>query len=84
MMDGAVAPLLAGVTVVEISRGVAAGYAGRLLSTLGAETVLLEPPDGNPLRREPPFLPPAAEASALFAFLAAGKKSSGGNDVITI
>ncbi|MCP3409375.1 CaiB/BaiF CoA-transferase family protein [Bradyrhizobium sp. CCGB01] len=75
MMDGAVAPLLAGVTVVEISRGVAAAYAGRLLSTLGAETVLLEPPDGNPLRREPPFLPPAAEASALFAFLAAGKKS---------
>lgn len=75
MMDGAVAPLLAGVTVVEISRGVAAGYAGRLLSTLGAETVLLEPPDGNPLRREPPFLPPAGEASALFAFLAAGKKS---------
>ncbi|QOG22001.1 MULTISPECIES: CoA transferase [Bradyrhizobium] len=75
MMDGAVAPLLAGVTVVEISRGVAASHAGRLLSTLGAETVLIEPPDGNPLRREPPFLPPSGEASALFAFLAAGKKS---------
>lgn len=75
MMDGAVAPLLAGVTVVEISRGGAASYAGRLLSTLGAETVLVEPPDGSPLRREPPFLPPANEASALFAFLAAGKKS---------
>ncbi|MBR0782177.1 CoA transferase [Bradyrhizobium iriomotense] len=75
MMEEAVAPLLAGVTVVELSRGVAAGYAGRLLSTLGADTVLIEPPDGNPLRREPPFLPPAGEASALFAFLAAGKKS---------
>lgn len=75
MMDGAVAPLLAGVIVVEISRGVAASHAGRLLSTLGAETVLVEPPEGNPLRREPPFLPPANEASALFAFLAAGKKS---------
>jgi crotonobetainyl-CoA:carnitine CoA-transferase CaiB-like acyl-CoA transferase len=75
MAEEAVAPLLAGVTVVELSRGVAAGYAGRLFATLGAETVLVEPPDGNPLRREPPFLPPANEASALFAFLAAGKKS---------
>ena len=75
MTDGPVAPLLAGVTVVEISRGVAAGYAGRLLSTLGAETVLVEPRDGNPLRHEPPLLPPANEASALFAYLAAGKKS---------
>ncbi|MDH2352259.1 CoA transferase [Bradyrhizobium sp. SSUT112] len=75
MTEGAVAPLLAGVIVVEISRGVAASHAGRLLATLGAETVLVEPPDGNPLRREPPMIPPANEASALFAFLAAGKKS---------
>jgi crotonobetainyl-CoA:carnitine CoA-transferase CaiB-like acyl-CoA transferase len=75
MAEGAITPLLAGVTVVELSRGVAAGHAGRLLATLGAETVLVEPPDGNPLRREPPLLPPTNEASALFAFLAAGKKS---------
>jgi crotonobetainyl-CoA:carnitine CoA-transferase CaiB-like acyl-CoA transferase len=45
------------------------------LATLGAEAVLVEPPDGNPLRREPPFLPPENAASALFAFLAAGKHS---------
>ncbi|ULK99772.1 CoA transferase [Bradyrhizobium sp. I71] len=75
MTDEAAAPPLAGVIAVEISRGVSAGHAGRLLSTLGAETVLVEPPEGNPLRREPPLLPPAHEASALFAFLAAGKKS---------
>ncbi len=75
MTDEAAAPPLAGVIAVEISRGVAAGHAGRLLSVLGAETILVEPPEGNPLRREPPLLPPAHEASALFAFLAAGKKS---------
>jgi crotonobetainyl-CoA:carnitine CoA-transferase CaiB-like acyl-CoA transferase len=75
MAEGAVTPLLAGVTVIELSHGVAAAHAGRLIATLGAETVLVEPPDGNPLRREPPLLPPANEASALFAFLAAGKKS---------
>jgi len=75
MTDEAIAPPLAGVIAVEISRGVAASHAGRLLSTLGAETVLVEPPAGHPLRREPPLLPPAHEASALFAFLAAGKKS---------
>lgn len=66
---------LAGVTIVEISHSVAAAYAGRLLATLGAETIMVEPPDGSPLRREPPFLPPANAASALFAFLASGKRS---------
>ncbi len=75
MAEEAVTPLLAGVIVVEMSRGVAAGHAGRLFATLGAETVLVEPSDGNPLRREPPLLPPAHDASALFAFLMAGKKS---------
>ena len=75
MAEGAFMPPLAGVTVVELSRGVAAAYAGRLFATLGAETILVEPPGGNPLRREPPLLPPANEASALFAYLASGKKS---------
>ena len=75
-MPGTAAELpLAGVTVVEMSRDVAAAYAGRLLATLGAETILVEPPEGSPLRREPPFLPPSHQASALFAYLACGKKS---------
>ena len=75
-MPGTAAELpLAGVSVVEMSRGVAAGYAGRLLATLGAETILVEPKGGSPLRREPPFLPPSHEASALFAYLACGKQS---------
>jgi crotonobetainyl-CoA:carnitine CoA-transferase CaiB-like acyl-CoA transferase len=75
MPERALAPPLAGVSVVELSHSVAAAYAGRLLATLGAETIMVESSDGSPLRREPPFLPPANTASALFAFLASGKKS---------
>ena len=75
-MPGTVAELpLTGVSVVEMSRGVAAAYAGRLLATLGAETILVEPPEGTALRREPPLLPPSHQSSALFAYLACGKKS---------
>jgi crotonobetainyl-CoA:carnitine CoA-transferase CaiB-like acyl-CoA transferase len=75
MPERALAPPLAGVSVVELSHSVAAAYAGRLLATLGAETIVVESPDGSPLRREPPFLPPANTTSALFAYLASGKKS---------
>lgn len=78
-MNGCVEGPLNGLTIVELSSGAGAAYAGRLLSTLGALTVLLEPPDGSPLRRRPPFLPrPAGEGedvSALFAYLSAGKSS---------
>ncbi|GGF51344.1 CoA transferase [Azorhizobium oxalatiphilum] len=70
---------LNGLTIVELSSGAGAAYAGRLLSTLGAHTVLAEPPGGSLLRHRPPFLPPsgegAGEVSALFAYLAAGKAS---------
>jgi len=75
MREHAFDPPLRGLSVVELSRGVAAGYAGRLLATLGAETVLVEPPDGAALRAEPPFLDVRETASALFAYLAAGKRS---------
>jgi crotonobetainyl-CoA:carnitine CoA-transferase CaiB-like acyl-CoA transferase len=54
---------------------VAAAYAARLLGTMGAEVILLEPAGGTPLRREPPFLP-GGEVSALFAYLAAGARSA--------
>ena len=30
-------------------------YCGKLFADLGADVVLVEPPDGTPLRREPPF-----------------------------
>jgi crotonobetainyl-CoA:carnitine CoA-transferase CaiB-like acyl-CoA transferase len=56
-----------------IARGVAAAYAARLLGTMGAEVVLVEPAQGSPLRREPPFL--KDDVSALFAYLAADFRS---------
>ncbi|HEY4069078.1 MAG TPA: CoA transferase [Burkholderiaceae bacterium] len=65
---------LAGCRVVERARGVAAAYAGRLLAAMGAQVVMLEPPDGSPLRRAAPLLEGSGE-SALFAYLAAGKRS---------
>jgi crotonobetainyl-CoA:carnitine CoA-transferase CaiB-like acyl-CoA transferase len=67
-------PPLASLRVLVRASDVAAAYAGRLLSAMGAEVILLEPPQGSPLRREPPFLPDSND-SALFAYLAAGARS---------
>lgn len=64
---------LAGCHIVERSRSVAAAYAGRLLATLGATVVMLEPEEGSPLRKAAPLLDD--ETSALFSYLAAGKRS---------
>ena len=69
------AALIAGLRVIVNASGVAGAYAGRLLSTLGADTILVEPPAGSPLRREPPFLPGCKGVSALFAYLTAGARS---------
>lgn len=66
---------LQGVRVVEHASGAAAAWAGRLLAAMGAETVMVEPPALSPLRREPPLLSPGSGESALFAYLAAGKRS---------
>lgn len=65
---------LTGCRVVERSRSVAAAYAGRLLAAMGAEVVMLEPDGGTALRRAPPLLEASGE-SALFAYLAVGKRS---------
>lgn len=67
-------PPLAGCRVVEHSRTVAAAYAGRLLATMGASVVMLEPEEGSPLRRAPPMLGDTGQ-SALFVYLAPGKRS---------
>lgn len=64
---------LAGIRCIECSTGVAAAYAGRLLASMGADVVMVEPEEGSPLRREPPFLGSDGGESALFAYLAAGK-----------
>ncbi|PEQ13098.1 CoA transferase [Novosphingobium sp. PC22D] len=70
---------LAGLKVVANASGVAAAYAARMLATMGANVVLVEPEGGCPLRREPPFLPGEQGAdgmSSLFAYLAAGMTSA--------
>ena len=65
---------LAGCRVVERSRTVAAAYAGRLLASMGAEVVMLEPPGGSPLRKAAPLIE-GSDESALFAYLSVGKRS---------
>jgi crotonobetainyl-CoA:carnitine CoA-transferase CaiB-like acyl-CoA transferase len=64
---------LAGCRVLEHSCNVAAAYAGRLLATMGATVIMIEPPTGSWLRSAPPLLD--AEHSALFAYLSVGKRS---------
>jgi crotonobetainyl-CoA:carnitine CoA-transferase CaiB-like acyl-CoA transferase len=66
---------LSGCRVLERSRTVAAAYAGRLLAAMGAEVIMLEPPEGSLLRGAPPWLDQASRVSALFTYLAAGKTS---------
>jgi len=68
---------LADLRVVELSRTAAAAFAGRLCASAGAEVVLVEPPDGHPLRHEGPFLRDAAnaETSAAHLHINAGKRS---------
>lgn len=65
---------LAGCRVIERSSTVAAAYAGRLLAVMGAEVIMLEPAGGSPLRQAAPLIEGSQE-SALFAYLAAGKRS---------
>jgi crotonobetainyl-CoA:carnitine CoA-transferase CaiB-like acyl-CoA transferase len=67
---------LSDVRVVEVSTGIAGGYAAKLFADAGADVVKVEPPEGDPLRRWT-----AAEVdlggldAALFQHLAASKRS---------
>ena len=45
---------LSGLTVVNVGSGLDSAYAAKLLSDLGARVIVVEPPDGAPLRRRPP------------------------------
>jgi crotonobetainyl-CoA:carnitine CoA-transferase CaiB-like acyl-CoA transferase len=60
------------IRVLEISRGTAAAYCGKLLAEAGAEVVAVEPEDGHPLRRRRPT--PEASPGALFDFLFESKQ----------
>lgn len=65
--------VLAGVTVLDLSQGVAGPYASSLLATLGATVVKVEPPDGDWQRRLGP--PWVGEDGAAAAALNRGKSS---------
>ncbi len=65
-----------GVRVVETA-GLTAAYATRMWAALGAHVVVVEPPQGHPLRHLPPFAPghEGPEASLWWAYFAQGKHS---------
>lgn len=67
---------LEGHRVVDLTTGIAGAYATKLLADAGAEVVLVEPPDGHPLRRWSASGSPTGEAGPLFRFLSAGKASA--------
>ena len=45
---------LSGLTVVQIGSGLDSVYAAKLFSDLGARVIVVEPPEGAPLRTRPP------------------------------
>lgn len=45
-----------GIRVVDLSTRFSGAFAARLFGDFGAEVVLAEPPEGHPLRHEPPFV----------------------------
>ncbi|MCP5029049.1 MAG: CoA transferase [Actinomycetia bacterium] len=68
---------LAGLVVVELATGIAGPYAGKLLADYGADVVKVEPPGGDPARRESPRPGPRPdpEHSPLFLHLNRNKRS---------
>lgn len=68
---------LEGLKVVDLS-GLAGAYGTRLMASLGADVVKVEPPAGNPMRRLSPLVDgaPQGEASLWWAYLAMGTKSA--------
>ncbi len=67
---------LANLRVIELGRTAAAAFTGRFCADAGAEVVLVEPPDGHPLRHEGPFCgEEGIETSAVHLHVNAGKRS---------
>src|SRR5689334_3702267 len=62
---------LAGLTIVDVSGGPAASFAGSLFADFGAHVVVVEPPGGSPLRR----LGPAAVRAVWWKIAARNKCS---------
>ena len=68
---------LAGIRVVDLAEE-SAGLAGRILADLGADVVLIEPPEGVRARRLAPFVAdePGVERSCVHQVLNANKRSA--------
>ena len=68
---------LNGIRVLDLSGNIAAGYCGKLFADHGADVLLIEPPEGFPTRRLPPFAPGAEvpESSGMHAYLSTNKLS---------
>ena len=68
---------LNGLVVVELATGISGPYASRLLADYGAEVIKVEPPSGDPARREGarPGERPDPESSPLFLHLNSNKRS---------
>ena len=75
MGDSTLGPgALDGIRVLDLSGPIGA-YCTRLLADLGADVVLVEPPDGDPLRWTPPFRGDDPHASLAFAYYHASKRA---------
>jgi crotonobetainyl-CoA:carnitine CoA-transferase CaiB-like acyl-CoA transferase len=63
--------------VLELPGGVAAGYCGKLFAEYGADVIKVEPPSGDPLRRQGPFAEerPHRETGASWLYVGARKRS---------
>src|SRR5204863_10194245 len=64
--------ILGGVRVIDRTTEIAGPYCTKLLADAGADVVKVEPPDGDPLRRE--------GSGGLFEFLNTSKRSITGDD----
>ncbi|MBM37101.1 MAG: hypothetical protein CL460_08030 [Acidimicrobiaceae bacterium] len=76
-------PPLHGLRVIETATGVSGPYAGRLLASMGASVVKVEPHDGDPARWQPVDDVPLTdgELSPLFIHLNAGKVNVDSRDI---
>ena len=75
MSDQATA--LGDLRVLDLSTRLAGAFCARLFTDFRADVLLVEPPAGHPLRREPPFVVnrPGPERSLLHAYVNANKRA---------
>jgi crotonobetainyl-CoA:carnitine CoA-transferase CaiB-like acyl-CoA transferase len=65
------------IRVLDLSDRLSGAFAARLFGDYGADVILAEPPEGHPLRHEPPFLDdqPGPDRSSLHAYANWNKRS---------